>query len=154
MKGMAGGLIQRSDAAMAFMTDYNVLPIWGIQRMEELQEWLSYIEATPTMTPELSSFIAQEREELAGDFCRGCGYCMPCTVDITISQCARMSLMIRRAPTAGWLSEHWQEEMEKIEDCIDCGVCMTRCPYGLQIPTLLRKNLVDYRAVLAGDVQV
>ena len=82
---------------------------------------------------------------------RGCGYCMPCTVGIEINNCNRMSLMLRRAPSKKWLSEHWQKEMEKIEDCVNCGVCMTKCPYELQIPTLLRKNLEDYREVLKGN---
>ena len=154
MKGMAGGLITRSDAAMAFTAEYDVLPIWGVQKMSELDEWLSYNENTPAMTPDMEAFIARERAELAGDFCRGCGYCKPCAVDITINQCARMSLLLRRAPSASWLTDYWQEEMAKIDNCIDCGLCESRCPYGLKIPELLRKNLADYRAVLAGDVHV
>ena len=154
MKGMAGGLITRSDAAMAFTSQYDVLPIWGVQKMSELEEWLGYNTSSPSMTAETEEFIASARAELAGDFCRGCGYCMPCSVDIVINQCARMSLMLRRTSSTGWLSEHWQEEMEKIENCIDCGLCESRCPYQLKIPELLRKNLVDYRAVIAGEVKV
>ncbi|MBP5464877.1 MAG: aldo/keto reductase, partial [Treponema sp.] len=42
MKGLAGGIITDSRAAMAFMAQYdNVLPIWGIQREAELDVWLS-----------------------------------------------------------------------------------------------------------------
>ena len=89
-------------------------------------------------------------EELSGEFCRGCGYCMPCTVDITINQCARMSQMIRRAPSQNWLTDHWQQEMLKIDSCVDCGLCKTRCPYELDIPNLLKKNLKDYKEILAG----
>ena len=155
MKGLAGGLIRRSDAAMAFMSQFdNVLPIWGIQRNEELEEWLAFFKETPVMTEEIRSFIAKERESLSGEFCRGCGYCMPCAVGIEINSCARMSLMIRRAPSQDWLNEHWQAEMEKIDNCIDCRVCTTRCPYGLDTPNLLRRNLDDYRKVLAGEVSV
>lgn len=154
MKGMAGGLIRRADVAMAFTAGYNVMPIWGIQKMEELDEWLSFNDTTPEMTPEIEEFIAAERAELAGDFCRGCGYCMPCSVEISINQCARMSLMLRRAPSSAWTTEHWQAEMAKIEDCIDCGICEERCPYQLKVPELLRKNWVDYQAVIAGEVEV
>ena len=111
MKGLAGGLINNSKAAMAFMSQFdNVMPIWGIQRMSELTEWLSYMNNTPRMDSEITAFIDKEQKELSGDFCRGCGYCMPCTVGIQINQCARMSLMIRRAPSDAWLSPHWQEE--------------------------------------------
>ncbi|MEE3419635.1 MAG: aldo/keto reductase [Lachnospiraceae bacterium] len=155
MKGLAGGLINHSDAAMAFMTQFdNALPIWGIQRESELNEWLGYMDHTPEMTPEISSYIAREKHELSGNFCRGCGYCMPCTVGITINQCNRMSLMLRRAPSASWLTQKWQDEMAKIDNCIECGVCMTRCPYELDIPKLLKENLADYRDVLAGRVSV
>ena len=75
---------------------------------------------------------------------------MPCTVDITINQCARMSQMIRRAPSQNWLTDYWQQEMLKIDSCVDCGICKTRCPYELDIPTLLKKNLKDYKEILAG----
>lgn len=155
MKSLAGGLITRSDVAMAFAAEYpNVLPIWGIQRMNELEEWLSYMDNTPAMTEEISAFIEKEREELSGDFCRGCGYCMPCPMEIQINNCARMSLMLRRAPSKAWLTEDMQEEMKKIENCIECHQCSSQCPYELNTPELLKKNYEDYKKVLAGEVKV
>ena len=155
MKGLAGGLINRSEAAMAFMDQFDqVLPIWGIQRETELEEWLSYMEQTPVMTEELADFIAREQQELTGDFCRGCGYCMPCPAGIMINQCARMSLMLRRAPSKAWLTPEMQAEMKKIEGCLECGQCMEKCPYELHTPQLLKKNYEDYQKVLAGEVTV
>ena len=44
--------------------------------------------------------------------------------------------------------------MRKIEDCVDCGKCMSRCPYGLETPKLLRKALEDYKKILSGEVSV
>ncbi len=155
MKALAGGLIHNSVAAMAYMTQFgNVLPIWGIQKMEELEEWLAFMEKTPEYTKEISDYVEKERLELAGDFCRGCGYCMPCPVGIKINNCARMSLMLRRAPSKSWLTEEMQAEMAKIEQCKNCGQCKSRCPYELDTPALLKKNLEDYKKVLSGEVQV
>ena len=155
MKGLAGGLITNSKAAMAFISQFDgAVPIWGIQRESELDEWLSYMDDTPQYSGDIKEFIENEKKSLSGDFCRGCGYCMPCTVGIQINQCNRMSLMLRRAPSAGWLSEYWQSEMEKVSQCIECGACMPRCPYGLNIPELLKKNLEDYHKVLAGEATV
>lgn len=154
MKGLAGGLLNNAEACMAFMLGHEALPIWGIQREEELEQWLAFFAREPELTPELEAVIEADRAALAGDFCRGCGYCMPCTVGIPINQCARISQLLRRAPSAVWLNEHWQGEMAKIDDCLDCGLCMSRCPYGLEIPALLRKNLADYRAILSGAVRV
>lgn len=155
MKGLAGGLITNARAAMAFVSQFDgLIPIWGIQREKELDDWLSFMDETPVLDDELRAFIAKERQELMGSFCRGCGYCLPCTVGIKISDCNRMSLMIRRAPSAGWLNEYWQAEMEKIEECVECRLCVSKCPYELDVPNLLRKNLEDYRNVLAGRTKV
>ena len=154
MKGLSGGLLTNSRACMAFMSQYPVLPIWGVQRMNELEEWLRFFEEPCEMTEEIRAFIEEDRKSLLGDFCRGCGYCAPCSVGIQIHQCARISQMVRRAPSESWLSEYWQKEMAKIEDCIDCGACKSRCPYELDIPRLLRKNLADYRGILSGTVSI
>lgn len=148
MKALAGGLITRSDVAYAYLAQYPVAPIWGIQRMSELEEFLSYNDNPPTLTEERLAYIEKERAELAGDFCRGCGYCMPCPVGIEINNCARMSLLLRRSPAALQLTPAVQEKMKKIEDCLDCGQCKAKCPYGLDTPTLLKKNLEDYKTFL------
>ena len=154
MKGLAGGLLTDSRACMAFMSQYEVLPIWGIQRVEELTEWLRFFSEPQTMTDEIRDFIEKDKLNLQGDFCRGCGYCMPCTVDIQINQCARMSQMIRRSPSENFKGEFWQGEMAKIENCVDCGICKTKCPYGLDTPNLLRKNLLDYKKIISGEIEV
>lgn len=149
MKALSGGLLNNSSACYAWLSQFlNVLPIWGIQRESELDEFLSYVDNPPALTEELQAVIEKDRQELQGEFCRGCGYCMPCPAGIEINQCARMSLLLRRSPAANWLTPVWQEKMEKIEDCLHCGQCMKRCPYGLQTPDLLRRNLEDYRTFL------
>lgn len=155
MKGLAGGLITNAKAAMAFMLQFDsVLPIWGVQREKELEDWLSFMEQEPKMTEEIRAFIEKEKTELVGEFCRGCGYCMPCPAGIQINTCARMSLMLRRSPSARWLEPPMQAEMKKIENCKNCGACKKKCPYELNTPELLRKNYEDYKQVLAGEVSV
>lgn len=84
MKALSGGLINNSAAAYAYLAQFdNVLPIWGVQRESELDEFLSYIDNPPALTPELQAVIDRDREELQGEFCRGCGYCMPCPARIS-----------------------------------------------------------------------
>ena len=155
MKALSGGLITNSRAAYAFLAGYDhVLPIWGVQREYELDEFLSYVENPPQMEETLQAVIAHDREELLGDFCRGCGYCMPCPVVIEIHTCSRMSLLIRRAPSEQQLTTQMQEQMQKIKNCLHCGQCKSKCPYGLDTPTLLEKNLRDYEEILAGKIRV
>ena len=106
------------------------------------------------MTPEIEALIEKDKKELSGDFCRGCGYCMPCPMGIEINNMARMSLMLRRAPSSAQLTPEMQAKMMKIEDCIHCNSCASKCPYGLDTPALLQKNLEDYKEVLAGRTKV
>ncbi len=146
MKAMSGGLISNSAAAYAYLAQYdNVLPIWGIQREKELDEFISYIDNPPALNQELSAVIENDKKELCTEFCRGCGYCLPCPANIDIPTSARMSLMIRRAPTSVYLNKEWQEKMKRIDDCINCNHCKNHCPYGLDTPELLIRNWKDYK---------
>lgn len=155
MKSLSGGLITNARAAYAFANQYdNVVPIWGVQRESELDEFLEFVKNPVSMDDSIRALIEKEKTELSGDFCRGCGYCMPCPQGIEINNCARMSLLLRRSPSAGHLSKEGQEKMMKIETCLECGACKARCPYGLDTPNLLKKNLEDYKRVLAGEVEV
>lgn len=155
MKALSGGLITNSAAAYAYIAQYeNVLPIWGVQRERELDEFISYIDNPPTLTADIMAVIEHDVKELSGEFCRGCGYCMPCPVNIEINNCARMSLMIRRAPSDAQMTDEMKAKMKKIEDCLHCGQCSSKCPYGLDTPALLAKNYEDYKRILAGEVSV
>ena len=155
MKGLSGGLLSNSTAAYAWIRQYDtVLPIWGVQRMHELKEFISFIEQEPEMTEELQNLIETDRKELIGSFCRSCGYCMPCPQGIEIYQCARMSQLIRRSPSAQYLTPEWQEKMRKINNCLHCNQCKSKCPYELDTPKLLEENLKDYERILSGEVQI
>lgn len=151
MKALSGGLITNSAAAYAYLAQYpHVLPIWGVQREQELDEFLSYMDNPPQLDDSLRAVIQKDREQLLGNFCRACGYCMPCPVGIEINTCARMSLLIRRSPSAAQLTEEAQAMMKKIEDCLHCGQCSKKCPYHLDTPALLADNYKDYQEILAG----
>jgi len=149
MKALAGGLIKSSMAACAYIAQFdNVLPIWGVQKEQELDEFLSYMDNPPKMDEKLAAIIEQDRRELEKDFCRGCGYCMPCPAGIDIPTSARMSLMVRRAPLSVYMNEEWKEKMKKIDDCIHCDHCKNHCPYGLDTPKLLKENWEDYKTFM------
>jgi predicted aldo/keto reductase-like oxidoreductase len=146
MKALSGGLITKSEAAYAFLDQFDhVLPIWGVQKEKELDEFLSYMDQPTVMNDEITAIIERDQKELGNEFCRGCGYCLPCPADIDIPTSARMSLMIRRAPVSVYLNEEWQEKMKRIDNCIHCDHCKSHCPYGLDTPRLLTENWKDYK---------
>ena len=150
MKGLSGGLLNNAEVCYAFMQEYpNVVPIWGIQREEELDQWLELTARDPRVTPEIQAVIDKDRKELAGNFCRSCGYCLPCAAGIDIPQAARMSALLRRSPYQPYMSGEWYAKMHKIEECVHCDACKSRCPYGLDTPALLQAMLKDYDAFYA-----
>jgi len=154
MKAMGGGLLKNSKASYAYINQYdNVLPIWGIQKLSELNEFLSYNNNTK-LDENLMSVIENDKKELGDNFCRGCGYCMPCPEEINISLCARMSLWIRRFPTEPYLTEEYQKMMNETQNCLECYACVDNCPYELDIPELLKENYKDYQNVLSGKVKL
>ncbi len=154
MKGLSGGLITNAAAAYAWMERFdNVLPIWGIQKETELDEFISLANTVIDDT-QVSAVIEKDRQALSGSFCRACGYCMPCPMGIEINTCARMSQLIRRSPSSGWLTEKSREMMLKINDCINCGKCVSLCPYNLNTPELLKRNLEDYLSILEEKTKI
>ncbi len=121
-----------------------MVPIYGIQTMEDLEQWLALAEEEPQMDDALRAVIEADRAQLGGQFCRSCGYCMPCPQGIEIRNCARMDMLIRRSPWQPYFTPEWQEKMNKINDCLECGQCKSKCPYHLDTPALLKYMLKDY----------
>ena len=150
MKGLSGGLLNNAEACYAFMQEHpTVVPIWGVQHEWELDQWLELTERNPHLTPELQAVIDRDRRELAGNFCRSCGYCLPCTAGIDIPQAARMMQLLGRSPYRPYMSDDWYAKMHKIEACVHCDACQSRCPNGLDTPALLARQLQDYDAFYA-----
>jgi predicted aldo/keto reductase-like oxidoreductase len=138
MKAMSGGLLSSCRSAFAFIRQFDyAVPIWGVQRESELKEVLEEIK--------------KDRRELGGNFCRACGYCLPCPAQIPIPMAARMGLLLRRMPWQQFRSEEWQQNMSRIENCEECGHCREHCPYGLDTPKLLRQMLKTYREFLKNS---
>lgn len=145
MKAMSGGLLRNGRTTFSYIRQFeNVVPIYGIQRMSELSEFLELEQSPPAFDDDMKAEIERERSELSGDFCRACGYCLPCPQDIKIPTLARISLLLARSPYKRLLSLKSKENVDRISTCINCGVCKSRCPYSLDTPALLRSEQQKY----------
>lgn len=145
MKGLSGGLITNAATTFSFIKQYdNVVPIWGIQRENELLQFIEMEKNPPAYDDAMKALIEKDRSELAGNFCRGCGYCKPCPAGIDIPMMARMSLLLRRSPYQKYMTEEFREVVMGIENCLHCNACVSRCPYHLNTPELLQENLKDF----------
>ena len=151
MKGLSGGLITNAATTFAFLRQFgNVVPLWGIQRQSELDEFLSYEKNPPALDEAMWKVIETDRRELAGAFCRGCGYCQPCPAGIPIETAARISFLLARSPWERYMADEFKAKMERINDCIHCNHCKNHCPYGLDTPNLLKYMLGEYNKFYAS----
>ncbi|MCL2204589.1 MAG: aldo/keto reductase [Defluviitaleaceae bacterium] len=145
MKALCGGILTNAKAAFAFLRQYeNIVPIWGMQEMAQLEEIVGYEKNPPPLDGALRAVIDADRKELAGQFCRACGYCLPCPAEIPIPMAARMSFLLGRMRRDVLQGEMWQGNMRKIDHCTDCGHCKAHCPYTLDVPTLLKRQQEAY----------
>lgn len=153
MKALAGGLVTNADAAFAYIAQYdNVLPIWGIQRPEELEQWARLLPDSRLADAGAAQLYREGARRADRRILPRRGYCLPCPAGIQINQCARISLMIRRAPSESWLAPPCRPKWRRSSTALGCGQCKSRCPYELDTPNLLKRNLADYRRILAGEV--
>lgn len=151
MKALSGGLVSNVAATFAFLRQFEgVVPIWGVQSVQELREFIELEKNPPVLDERMRVTIERDRRELSGAFCRGCGYCLPCPADIPIPMAARLSFALKRMPWRQFTEPEWKRRMERIQDCTDCGHCKEHCPYGLDTPKLLKKMLEEYRVFYAG----
>lgn len=149
MKALCGGMLTNTRVAFAVLRQYdNVVPIWGIQRLSELEEFLELENDPPTLDEAMWAEIEETRRRLGNDFCRGCGYCLPCPAEIPIHMATRIMYSLRRMPRGVFTTEDWQEKMSRIENCTDCGYCREHCPYELDPPALMRKMYEEYKTFL------
>ena len=152
MKALAGGLISETKAAFSFLRQYdNVVPIWGLEKLEHLREFLTYENRELRLDEVQRQTISQDRQRLKGNYCRACGYCLPCPAGIDIPTAARMELLLGRSDWRSLISEKNQEKMQRVENCTTCLHCAQHCPYHLNTPELLKENLTFYREFLKNQ---
>ncbi len=141
MKPLAGGAIDDVSLALRFVAsnpDVTVV-IPGMATAAEAQENLFAIENTEPLSAQEQESILAIRDSLGTQFCRRCNYCAPCTVGISIYSMFLLQGYHDRYNLKDWSKARYQESNKKASDCVDCGVCETRCPYNLPIRQMLKK---------------
>jgi predicted aldo/keto reductase-like oxidoreductase len=150
MKPLCGGIMTNPAPSFAVLRQFgNLVPIWGIQRERELDEILALEAHPPTLDTAMRAEVEKLRQELAGDFCRACGYCLPCPANIPIPMAARMGYLLRRMPWQQFLTKEWRAKMALIDECQSCGHCREHCPYELDPPKMLRRMYEEYKSFCA-----
>ncbi len=140
MKPFAGGVINDATVAFKFLRQHsNFVPIPGFDSVAGIDEVLALYRQPNTVAAADLMLMDKFREEVGRQFCRRCEYCQPCPNGVMITPAMGYPIVVKRmSPTVA--VEFSKQAMETVPQCVDCGICKTRCPYELPIPDILKKN--------------
>ena len=140
MKPLAGGAIEDVTLALRFLcaNEDVTITIPGMAEIKEAEQNLAAVcDKTPLTQQELAK-IEEIRRTLGTHFCRRCNYCAPCTAGISISVLFLLEGYLSRYGLEDWAKTRYNGMEKKASDCIECGICETRCPYNLPIREMLK----------------
>lgn len=140
MKPFAGGMIDNARIVFKYLRQYSdVIPLPGFDSVAAVREVVDYYQQRNVVMPEDEQVMQQYRNELGQQFCRRCEYCQPCPQGVMITPAMGYQVVARRM-SASVAVEFSRGAMESVPKCVDCGVCIQRCPYNLPIPAMIRRH--------------
>lgn len=144
MKPFAGGAITDSALAFKFLRSYaDLFPIPGYDSVESVEQVVSFYDAPNSVSEKDFEEMARVKAELGGEFCRRCEYCQPCPFGVAITGSMIYPLLASRmSPKVA--SGFAAANLDTVPNCTECSVCVTRCPYTLPIPAMLKKHYELY----------
>ena len=105
----------------------------GAHSKEELLQALAY-ESASSEARDYAPVFASLRKMSWEGHCMYCGHCAPCPRHIDVAAVTKF-LNLARAQGAlpETVREHYAALSAKAGDCIACGACEKRCPFGVKI---------------------
>ena len=141
MKPLGGGMLTDVCLAFRYLSQFdNVVPDPGIEKLSEMEEIIGVIKSGQSFSATDVAAADKLRKELSSHWCHRCDYCQPCPQKININLALTMESVIRRMPYHQVIS-FAGDNMVTARSCIQCGVCVERCPYKLKVPDLLKEKL-------------
>ena len=146
MKPLAGGAIDDATLALRYLAnDPDVtVAIPGMAEISEIAQNVAAMGDTSPLTDEELQKIETIRGSLGTQFCRRCNYCAPCTAGIPISAVFLMEGYYSRYDLKEWAKVRYDGLAGHASDCVECGVCETRCPYNLPIRKMLKQAISTF----------
>ncbi|MCL2214052.1 MAG: aldo/keto reductase [Treponema sp.] len=147
MKPMGGGLLDNARLAVRYLMSFSsIVPDPGFEKIEEIREIINITEREETLTSQDKDEIEKHRKEFGPSWCHRCDYCQPCPQGIGISSALCVKSAFKRM-TKERAHSFVGPSIEKAKTCTQCRTCVGRCPYNLDIPSLLKEQIKVYEAM-------
>ncbi len=142
MKPLAGGAIDDPVLALRFTASNPAVSVVipGMAEVAEIKQNATAIASTAPLTEAEQEKVAKIKDELGTSFCRRCHYCAPCTAGINIPSVFLFEGYYSRYHLTDWAVARYSALPKTASDCVDCGVCESRCPYQLPIRAMLKRT--------------
>lgn len=142
MKPMSGGVIEYPKPALKYaLGQEGLLVLCGVESTTKFDQNWEIFTGDHQLDDEDKKIIHDIRKEYDKNFCRRCDYCQPCTEGIPIQMVLGVRSQAKRMGDQIFTKEPRKSMINKARDCSECGECMTRCPYELPIPELLKERI-------------
>lgn len=111
----------------------------GCKSSEELAEALAWCDAAAAERDYAPVMAGMERFTWRGH-CMYCGHCAPCTAGIDIAAVNKFhNLAAAQDETPETVREHYRALTHHASECVACGACLERCPFGVEIVDAMRR---------------
>lgn len=105
----------------------------GCKNREEIAEAVRWCDATPEERDYTSVLAGLDKFSWQGH-CMYCGHCAPCTMKIDIASVNKFyNLTVAQGEIPETVREHYKALPHHASECVACGACETRCPFGVEI---------------------
>lgn len=147
MKPFGGSQIKQVELSLRFILQQGgIVPIPGMDTPAQLKQNLdTFSNFKPLVAAELA-LLEQEAQEIGKDFCRRCGYCLPCAVGIDIPGIFILNLSFKRYGARAGGIPRYAALSVKASACTGCGLCETRCPYELKIRARMQEVVRNFES--------
>lgn len=147
MKPIAGGAFSKPDLSLKYIVNSGLITIAipGMDSVEQVIKNAAIGDETLTLSLKEIEEINQEVKELGNDFCRRCGYCMPCPEGIDIPNIFLFEGYVKRYNLSDFGRVRYAALPVKADSCVSCGRCEVKCPYNLPIIQKLKHAIETFK---------
>ena len=142
MKPLSGGVIEAAAPALKWAFGHpETLILVGVESRDLIDHNWDIFQRRHELTKADSEIIDAVSREYDKKFCRRCDYCLPCPSGIPIQYVLGARTFLKRMGIGALKMSIFPTLWDKAEKCTGCGQCVARCPYGLQIPEMIKANI-------------
>jgi hypothetical protein len=152
MKPFGGGRLGHARYCLGYVFRFPwVVPVIGFETTEELTEAVALAESGVQLTAEDLAEMERIKAELGERFCRGCNYCHPCPQGIPVLEVMFFDVF-RKQFGDDWVArDAYRATIATVAKCKECGTCVSRCPFDLEVPVIMRDIVNRYQQMMRNQ---